>query len=82
MSWFLVVFVQPKAFFISSKAALGLHNGCTLSPTLFEIYIGVLESFLYEHIQGKDDCLLHHVLISLLLVVDDLIFMASSPKGL
>jgi hypothetical protein len=36
---------------------------------------------LHEHIQDRDACLLHLVLISLLFFSDDLILLASSPVG-
>jgi hypothetical protein len=64
------------------QSTIGVKQGCPLSPTLFRIYIDELESFLHEHIQEGDGCLLHQVLISLLLFVDDLVLLASTPKGL
>jgi hypothetical protein len=60
---------------------LMVKQGFFLSPTLFGIYIDELES-LHEHIQDGDGCLLHHILISILLFVDDVILLASSPEGL
>jgi hypothetical protein len=41
-----------------------------------------MEAFLHEHIQRCDGCLLHHVSISMLLFVNDLILLASTPTGL
>jgi hypothetical protein len=41
-----------------------------------------LEAFPYNHIQDSDGCLLHQVLISILLFVDDVVLLASSPEGL
>jgi hypothetical protein len=64
------------------RSTLGVKQGYPLSPTLFGIYIDELEYFLKEHIQDKDGCLLHHVLTCLLLFVDDMILLASTPKGL
>jgi hypothetical protein len=64
------------------QSTIGVKQGCPLSPTLFGIYIDELESFLHDHIQDGDGCLLHQVLISLLLFVDDLILLASTPEGL
>jgi hypothetical protein len=64
------------------QSTIGVKQGCPLSPTLFGIYIDELESFLHEHIQEGDGCLLHQVLISLLLFVDDLVLLASTPEGL
>jgi hypothetical protein len=53
-----------------------------LSLTVFGIYIDELKSFLREHIQDGNACILHHILICLLLFVDDVILLASSPEGL
>jgi hypothetical protein len=64
------------------QSTIGVKQGCPLSSTLFGIYIDELESFLHEHIQEGDGCLLHQVLISLLLFVDDLVLLASTPEGL
>jgi hypothetical protein len=49
----------------------------TFFPTLFGIYIDELESFLIEHIEEGDGCLLCHVLISILLFADNVILLAS-----
>jgi hypothetical protein len=64
------------------RSTIGVKQGCPMSPTLFGIYIDELESFLHEHIQDSDGCHLHQVLISIRLFVDDVILLASSPKGL
>jgi hypothetical protein len=64
------------------RSTIGVKQGCPLSPTLFGIYIDELEAFLHEHIQDNDGCLLHQVLISILLFVDDVVLLASSPEGL
>ena len=61
---------------------IGVKQGCLLSPTLFGIYIDELETFLHEHTQETDGCLLHQVLISILLFVDDIVLLSSSPEGL
>ena len=63
-------------------STIGVKQGCPLSPTLFGIYIDELETFLHEHTQETDGCLLHHVLISILLFADDVVLLSSSPKGL
>jgi hypothetical protein len=49
---------------------------------LFGIYIDELEAFLHEHIQDSNGCLLDQVLISILLFVDIMVLLASSPEGL
>jgi hypothetical protein len=64
------------------RSTIGVKEGCPLSPTLFGIYIDELEPFLHEHIQDSDGCLLHKVLISIMLFVDDVVLPTSSPKGL
>lgn len=64
------------------RITIRVKQGCLLSPTLFRIYIGKLESFLHEHILVGDGCLLHQVLISILLFLDDVIFLASTLKDL
>ena len=64
------------------QSTIGVKQGCLLSPTLFGIYIDELESFLRDHIQESDGCLLHQVLISILLFADDIVLLASSPEGL
>ena len=62
------------------ESTIGVKQGCPLLSNLFEIYIDELESFLHEHIQVGNGCLLHQILISLLFV-DDLVVLAS-PEGL
>ena len=64
------------------RSTIGVKQGCPLSPTLFGIYIDELESFLQEHTQAMDGCLLHQVLISILLFADDIVLLSSSPEGL
>lgn len=49
---------------------------------LYSRYIDEVESFLREHIQDTDGCLLHHVLISILLFANDIALIASSQEGL
>jgi hypothetical protein len=49
---------------------------------LFGIYIDDLEAFLHGHIQDSDKCRLHQVMISILLLVDGVVLLASSPKRL
>lgn len=64
------------------RSTIGVKQGCLFSPTLFGIYIDELESFLQDHMQGTDGCLLHQVLISILLFADNIVLLASSPEGL
>ena len=64
------------------RSTIGVKQGFPLSPTLFGIYIDEMESFLHAHIRDEDGGLLHQVLIVILLFTDDVILLASSPKGL
>ena len=64
------------------RSTIAVKQGCPLSPTLFGIYIDELEAFLHEHILDTDGCLLHQVLISILLFVDDVVLLSSSLEGL
>ena len=82
MSQFWDVSGWLTASLISFRVTIGVKRGCSLSSTLFGIYIDELESFLHDHIKDGDGCLLHQELISLLLFVDDLILLASTPEGL
>ena len=59
-----------------------VKQGCPFSPTLFKMYIDELKSFLHEHIQPSNHCLLHHVLISILLFIDDVVLLTSTLEGL
>ena len=59
-----------------------MKQGCPLSPTLFGLYIDELEDFLMKSSQPGDGCYLHQVLISILLFVDDVVLLASSPDSL
>jgi hypothetical protein len=63
------------------QSTIGVKRGCPLWPTLFGIYIDELESFLHDHIQDGNGCLLHQVLISLLLFIDDPILLASPLRA-
>jgi hypothetical protein len=64
------------------RSTTGVKQGCPLSPMLFGIYIDELETFLHEHIQDNDGCVLHQVLISILLFADDVVLHSSSSEGL
>jgi hypothetical protein len=64
------------------RSTIGVKQGYPLSPTLFGTYIDELESFLHDHIQDNNGCHLHQVLNSILLFVDDVVLLASSPDGL
>jgi hypothetical protein len=55
---------------------------CPLSQNLFEVYIDELHSFMSQHIQEGDGCLLQRILTDILLFVDDAIILSSSPKEL
>jgi hypothetical protein len=59
-----------------------VKQDCLLSPTLSRIYIDELEAFLHEHIRDNKGCLLHQVLLSILLFVDNMVLLTSSPEGL
>jgi hypothetical protein len=64
------------------QSTIRVKQECPLSPTLFGIYIDELEFLLHKHIHDGDGCLLHQVLISLLLFVDEMILLASTLEGL
>jgi hypothetical protein len=40
------------------RSTIRVKHGCPLSLTLFGIYIDLLESFLHEHVQSREGCLL------------------------
>jgi hypothetical protein len=64
------------------RSTIEVKEGYPLSPTLFGIYIDELGAFLHEHIQDSDECLIHQVLISIFIFVDDVVLLALSPMGL
>ena len=64
------------------QSTIGVKQGFPLSPTLFGIYIDELEAFFNESLLRGDGFHLHQVLIFILLFVDDVVLLASSPEGL
>jgi hypothetical protein len=64
------------------QSTIEVKQGCPLSPALFRICVGDLESFLHEYIEEGDGCLLHQVLISLFLFTNDLVLLASTLEVL
>lgn len=75
-------FRTPEGFSDPIHSAIGVKQGCPLSPTLFDIYIDELECFLREASLPEDGCYLHQVLISILTFTDDVVLLASSLEGL
>ena len=59
----------------------GVKQGCSLSPTLFGLYVDGLEKHLLET-AGIDTPQLIDTLVPLLLYADGLILMSTSKEGL
>ena len=64
----------------SFGSEIGVKQGCTLSPTLFGLYIDKLEEWLNKA-NGDGIRLVEHV-IRLLLYADDFILIAKTTQGL
>ena len=64
------------------QSTIGVKQGCPFLPISLMIYIDELEAFLNDSSLSGDGCHLHQVLISILLFVDDVVLLASSPKRL
>jgi hypothetical protein len=64
----------------SFRSDIRVKQGCSLSPTLFGLYIEKLEEWL--NLQEGDGALLGEFVIRLLLYADDLILIAKSAHGL
>ena len=75
-------FNTSEGFSIPIQSTIGMKQGCSLSPTLFGLYIDKLEDFLGNSSQPGDRCYLHEVLISILLFADDVVLLASSSDNL
>lgn len=58
------------------------YSPIPLPSTMYGGHIDELESFLHAYIQPRDECLLHQVLITTLLFVNDVILLLSTPEGL
>ncbi len=63
------------------RCLMGVKQGCPLNPTLFGLYVDGLEKHLLET-AGIDAPELGGILAPLLLYVDDLILMSTSPEEL
>ena len=72
----------PEGFSVPIQSTIEVKQSCPFSPTLFGLYIDELEDFLVNSSQPDDGCYLHQVLISILLFVDDVVLLASSPDSL
>jgi hypothetical protein len=66
--------------FESFSSDIGVKQGCSLSSTLFGLYIHKLEEWL--NLQDGDGALLGELVIRLLLYADDLILIVKSALGL
>lgn len=64
------------------KKTIGIKKGYPLSPVLFVIYIYELEDLICLNTHAKDGCLLHHVLLTIQLFVDNVVLPNDSPKSL
>ena len=63
------------------RCLMGVKQGCPLSPTLFGLYVDVVEKHLLET-ADIDAPTLRGVLVPLLLYADDLILMSTTAAGL
>jgi len=63
------------------RCLMGVKQGCSLSPTLFGLYVDGLEKHLLET-ADIDAPTLMGVMVPLLLYADDLILMSESASGL
>ncbi len=59
---------------------MGVKQGCSMSPTLFGLYIDQLEVHLQDHAQ--DDFELQGQKVSILLYADDIVLLSKSPTTL
>lgn len=75
-------FRTPEGFSDPIHSTIGVKQGCPLYRTLFGLYIDELEDFLLKSSLPSDGCYIHQVLISILLLADDVVLLASSPDSL
>lgn len=75
-------FRMPEGFSVPIVSIIGVKQGFPLSPTLFGIYIDELETFLRDSSLPAGSCYLHQDLISILLLKNDVILLASSSESL
>ena len=71
-------FKTSQGFSDPILSTIRVKQGCLLSPTLFGIYGDELLAFLQHFMLSSDGCYIHLVLISMLLLVADVVFLASS----
>lgn len=65
-----------NGFFNLIRSTIGVKEGCPYSPSLFGIYVYVLEWYPRDNTDVDDDYNFHHVLlIGSLLFVVDMIFL-------
>jgi hypothetical protein len=73
-------FKNTKGWSKEINCNIGVKQGCSLSPTIFCIYIDKLEDCLEK--AGCVDPTLTGIVINLLLYADDIVLMARSPHDL
>lgn len=71
-----------ECLFDMSHSTIGVKQGCSLSSTLFGLYIDELESLILETTGIKTGCLLHNPRVPILLFLDDIVLLSHTTKGL
>lgn len=63
-------------------STIGVKQGCSLCPTLFDLYIDELESLILKAVSIDIWCLLHSTHVPILLFVDDIVLLSHIVEGL
>ena len=62
-------------------STIKVKQGCSLSLTLFDLYIDELESLILENACIDIECLLHNTRVPILLFIDDIVPLSHIAKG-